>query len=364
MKRLLYISDKVGVHIAKPSPLLVIVFWGLLTSIPFHTFALDSLNFRLLDYAKQQFPAEDKTLQGIADSLRTATSSEKERAEIAFYWIAEHMDYDFEAEKVDWESLDYDAIMRSQRGNFETFSQLYQEMCTMLDLECYLVPGYTKLYMRNDIADYYFTGEEEELPDRPYHTWNAVKIDGAYHFVDISMGIGSLGGDEERPEFIKKYDLELILENDGVFVRTHLPADPRWQLRTHPILIKTYFRRLTYEQMLTVAEAGTPFNYEAQLKEYERASKAERRLLRLKSSFRFHRTDHTTRQLADALYNMGYQRSLEEYSTDGMIAARKFYQQAVDAYKLLEDQTTEVKKLKDQARQGITYVNYRLEKKQ
>lgn len=325
--------------------------------------ALDTLNQRLLYFATITPPTEDMTLQSLSQTLRAEANDDMEAAELAFYWIVEQITYDFDNEQISKEAADLEQVLRSRRGNVQTLSQLYQEICTRMGIQCHLIPGYVNFSNGRDLGEYSYDGKIREIPDKPFHSWNLVKINGTYYGVDVSLGSGSVGGTMEEAVWVKKYDLDQVLVASGVFFKIHLSADPRWQFREHPISLKTFNTRIPFSAMLEAHQSSDPFNYQAAIAEYENAAPANRRLMTLKSTLQFNRSDFNMRQYADALYNMGYTQSLGDYETQRLLNARKFYEQAIDAYQRIE-QTAEVQQLVAQAHQGITYVAYRLDKKQ
>ncbi|WP_367390821.1 transglutaminase domain-containing protein [Lewinella sp. LCG006] len=328
--------------------------------------ALDSLNHNLLYYASVSRPTEEMTLASLASTLESKTTTKLQAAEIAFYWITEHISYDFEGEQFAKDKVDLQEVLRTQRGNFQTFSQFYQELCRLMGIDCYLVTGYVNYWHEViDYPEYHYDGAIKDIPDHPYHAWNLVKIDGVYYGVDISLGSGAVGGDEVTAEFVKKIDLEQVLVKEGMFFRIHLPADPRWQMREYPILLKPFHTRIPYEDVLRISAStySKPFDYKRALHEFENASPATQRLMSLQGTYEFNPSDFNIRQVADAHYNLGYTQSSGVFDTQRLLAARKSYEQAIDAYRKIESTPT-VQQLMAQAQQGITYINYRLDKKQ
>lgn len=325
--------------------------------------ALDSLDQRLLYFAISTRPTEDMTLQSLSQTLRAEADSDIRAAKLAFYWIVEQISYDFDNEQISKDAIDLEQVLRTRRGNVQTLSQLYQEICTRMGLQCYLIPGYVNFSNSKDLGEYSYDGKVRDIPDRPFHSWNLVKIDDVYYGVDVSLGSGSVGGTEEEAVWVKKYDLDQVLVSHGVFFKIHLSADPRWQFREHPISLKTFNSRIRFSDMLAAHRSSDRFDYEAAITEYEKAAPAARRLMTLQSILQFNASNFNLRQYADALYNMGYTKSLGDYETQRLLSARKYYEQAIDVYKRVE-QNEQVEQLMAQAQQGITYVAYRLDKKQ
>ena len=324
--------------------------------------AIDSLDLQQMAFIQSIPPTEAMTLRSLSETLRSEASSDFNAAELAFYWITEHIEYDFDNEQIGGEDQDLNKVLRTQRGNMQTFSQLYRELSTLMGLQCYLIRGYANLKVSRELPDYFYDGKVRDIPNRPNHSWNLVKIDGVYYGVDLSLGSVSLGGTEEEAVFVKKYDYSHILVSDGAFFKVHLAADPRWQFREHPFSLTTFFRDIPYSQMVASHQNGLSFDYEAAIAEFEQATAAEQRLMTLKSTYTFNPTDFNKRQYADALYNMGYTQSSGPFDTQRLLQARQYYQQSIEVYKTLNTNTA-VDQLMAQAEQGITYIAYRLDAK-
>ncbi|MEL6657283.1 MAG: transglutaminase domain-containing protein [Bacteroidota bacterium] len=325
--------------------------------------ALDSLDLRQLDFIRKTVPTEVMSLRSLSDTLLAEADSDFNAAELAFYWIAEHIEYDFEAEQLGGESADLEQVLRTRRGNMQTFSQIYRELCSRMGLQCYLIRGYANLKIGKELPEHFYDGTVGDIPDRPNHSWNLVKIDSVYYGVDVSLGAGFLGGTEEEAVFVKKYDYAQILVSEGIFFKIHLAADPRWQFREHPLSLTTFFKDVPYAKMVRTHQYGQSFDYQAAIAAFEVASAAEQRLLTLQSTHEFNPSNFNLRQYADALYNMGYTQSAGDYESKRLVSARKYYQEAIEVYKKVRS-TPEVQQLVAQAHQGITYIQYRLDTKQ
>ena len=326
-------------------------------------FSLDSLNNRLLDFARAHPPQVNQSLDVLSQQFATVATTDYEKAEIAFYWIAEHFELDFsgEAAKADF---NLNQLMSSQRAGIRTFSQLYRDLCTAAGLEAYLVPGYMNEWLNpSENWEPVYSYKEMDLPSRPYHTWNVVKVASTYQFVDLAFGFGAFEGGMEAEHFVKRYDLTQVLEPATTFNRTHLPADPCWQLSEHPVSIRTYYTYMPYEEMLTKHAGDSPYDYAADIRAYELAGEAERQLLRLQRSLAYHPAEYTRRELANAYASRAYEIALQDFSTERMILARRYYQRAIDQYRELP-KDGDIQILRQQAEQGIEYVNYRLANKQ
>ncbi len=328
--------------------------------------ALDKIDEQLLTFAQSQPPREGLNIPALAKLLRERVPDDFKAAELAFYWITEHIVYDFNAEKINTEQIDLEKVLQTRRGNVQTFSQLYQELCQQMGLSCHLITGYVNDLMY--VSDAEGRVEEEldgslrDIPDRPYHSWNMVKIGDVYYAIDVIFGLGAVDGGADGDFFVKKYDLTQILVQEGNFFITHLPADPRWQMRERPISLHTYHLNIPFSEMESTHQSDAPYDYQAAITTFEAATDAEQRLMTLRAIHAYNASNFNLRQYADALYNMGYTQSLGDYDTQRLLSARKYYEQAIAMYKKVEDSPV-VEQLMAQAEQGITYVAYRLDAK-
>jgi transglutaminase-like putative cysteine protease len=71
------------------------------------------------------------------------------------------------------------------------------------------------------------------------HAWNAVRLGGAWHLVDVTWDAGGLKGDA----FEKNYRSDYLLTPPHVFGLTHLPSESRWQLRPDPLSRGEFLRQ-------------------------------------------------------------------------------------------------------------------------
>ena len=63
------------------------------------------------------------------------------------------------------------------------------------------------------------------------HAWNAVNLDGRWYLIDATWDAGSVNGDR----VVKDYSAHYLLTPPEVFVATHMPDDPKWQLLPAPL---------------------------------------------------------------------------------------------------------------------------------
>jgi transglutaminase/protease-like cytokinesis protein 3 len=197
-------------------------FVWLLLLLPAAASATDTLNTRLYQHA--QLAPSTTNLRNLVAYLKQGTTSERERAEIIFYWIADHISYDCELEKrayITPAAVSIDSIMRRQKTICSGYARLYAAMATYAGIECQTVAG--------TAANRFGEG---------MHSWNAVCIDKQWLLVDATWGSG--GTVDQTDRYVKHLDLRYVFAEPKFLVTTHFPNNSRWQLLDSPISLGTF----------------------------------------------------------------------------------------------------------------------------
>lgn len=205
---------------------------------------------------------KSKTL-AIVDTSKTKL----EQAHEIYNWITHHISYDVDAYlKGDYSYKSPITILTKKKGICEDYSVLFNEMCYNAGIESYTVVGYV-------LSPDLFKGDGFY---RANHSWNVVHIDSMWYLTDLTWGSGYLKHVPTAFDQIKYRFLKTPIVNrkwafvkspeekyfnpiESTFERTHLPLDPKWQLRSRPFIIQGFEdNRLT--------ESGYQINIQALLK--------------------------------------------------------------------------------------------------
>ncbi|UOQ64975.1 transglutaminase domain-containing protein [Hymenobacter volaticus] len=182
----------------------------------------DTLNTRLYQHAQLAPPTTN--LRNLVAYLKQGTTSERERAEVIFYWIADHISYDCELEKrayITPAAVSIDSIMTRQKTVCSGYARLYAAMATYAGIECQTVAG--------TAANRFGEG---------MHSWNAVCIDKQWLLIDATWGSG--GTVDQTDRYVKRLDLRYLFADPKFLVTTHFPNNSRWQLLDNPISLGTF----------------------------------------------------------------------------------------------------------------------------
>ncbi|MGI9547586.1 MAG: transglutaminase domain-containing protein [Flavobacteriaceae bacterium] len=169
--------------------------------------------------------------------------SDEERVRAAFIWIIYNMDYGrsyeviFQADKhfpfyseigrkYQLRQLELEKIDQSFRGRLGVcldYSLILKELCYLFKIPSKVVIGVTK----TDVRD--LKGE----PLLKNHSWNAVLIDGDWQLLDPTWASGQL--DQNLLHLFGSYIEQFFFPDPADFIKSHLPANPDWQLLENPV---------------------------------------------------------------------------------------------------------------------------------
>ena len=176
--------------------------------------------------------AEDELmLEALAEALSRGTRSETERAEVLYRWIAHNVAYDVAglvARRPTAPSVS--DVLDQGVALCEGYAELFRRLAGLAGLEARTIIGYAKAYG-------YVQGTEFRAPN---HAWNAVRIDGKWHLLDVTWGAGRIEG---GLTFVREYDRYWFLTAPEEFAFSHLPLDPRWQLLEEPLSLDDFERQ-------------------------------------------------------------------------------------------------------------------------
>ena len=166
-------------------------------------------------------PAEaEASIEALGGWLKSEFPDARERVRVMHDWVADHVAYDF-ASLGDGTYVSKQSsaqVFASRRAVCAGYSNLMVALGQVTGDEITYVGGYS----RDRDGSIKGTG----------HAWNAVQIDGDWHLMDVTWDAGSRGDDGG---FRKDYGTAYLFTPPAVFLATHLPDDPRWQLVDPPV---------------------------------------------------------------------------------------------------------------------------------
>lgn len=148
----------------------------------------------------------------LAGFIQQQYNTPKSQLQAIYSWITSHIRYDNDSTFFLNRNLDHNAriaaTLRRRRGVCENYADLFADLAARIGLQSYVVYGYPLgISSRNN------TG----------HAWCAVKVEDTWWLFDPTWDAG-------QPD-----NLRYFMVSPEVFIQTHMPFDPLWQLLERPV---------------------------------------------------------------------------------------------------------------------------------
>ena len=157
-----------------------------------------------------------RTVSGLARFISAAFLSEPDRARAAFGWVARHIRYDtahpYRLEQAREPAAVAQETLDKRRGVCQHYAELYSALANQAGVLTYVVPGYASL--RDPIG----------------HAWCASRINGQWYLMEPTWAAGRVVGNK----FAFRFNNDYFKVRPAVFIESHMPFDPLWQLLRAP----------------------------------------------------------------------------------------------------------------------------------
>jgi len=192
--------------------------------------------FERIDHHALGAPASvTRSVDALASYLVEPAGTDLEKARSLFRWIAANIEYDvhgyFNPALRSHQGAD-DAL-KTRKGVCAAYSGLFKALADRAGLEAVSISGFGKGYS-------YVPGTRTGGAN---HDWNAVRIEGEWRLIDCTWGAGHI---DTHRRFERAFEGFYFLTPPRMFIFTHFPDDPQWQLLPHPI------DRSAYDELLFV----------------------------------------------------------------------------------------------------------------
>ncbi len=117
-------------------------------------------------------------------------------------------------------------VYRTGKGVCEDYSLLFKAMCDAIGIKSVIITGKIR---SNPKAIGIF-------PYRYKHAWNGVRINDSWYLIDATWGAGYV----EKGRFHKKFEDAFFMTNPEIFIISHYPDQPKWQLIKTPVSKKEF----------------------------------------------------------------------------------------------------------------------------
>ena len=153
-----------------------------------------------------------RSSSAIAAYIQTRYNSKDQQLRAAYSWVTANIRYsDDSSYYFNWsvdEATKVAATLRRKKGVCENFAAVFSDIAKHLDLTSFVVHGYSSIASNSrNVA----------------HSWSAVKLDSEWHLFDPTWDAGIISS------------FQYYMLSPDVFVQTHIPFDPIWQLLEKPV---------------------------------------------------------------------------------------------------------------------------------
>ncbi len=225
-----------------------------------------------------------KDVKVLTHYLIKPAKNDQEKVRSFYIWLAENIAYDvqayrsFDAAKIG--QTKPNDVLRRKKAVCQGYAELFQEMCRLVGIKSYVIPGYSKGF-----------GYQPDNRTFTYadHAWNAVFLNGEWRLVDATWGSG---GVNNQMKYVQQFNEKYFLTSPQVFVQDHMPLQPAWQLLDCPVSMKAFAKG---DEAIVAALAGQTkkcTDYQQKISEIEKLPAHERALLNATDAHAFNPANH------------------------------------------------------------------------
>ena len=184
-------------------------------------------------YVKKLGPLPLLNVASIADTLTQNFPDKTLKSRAIFSWIANNIALDPKAVRSnDNKNIQPENVILNRKTTSLGFATLVQEMCSLSDIRCLTVDGYSRFNI-DQIC---------EMPDELNHTWNVIQLNTSpsnWYYVDAAKASGSL--DKKFMMFTPSFSDCYFFSEKNIFNLDHFPDNNAWMLGNGSKTAKIFF---------------------------------------------------------------------------------------------------------------------------
>ncbi len=118
-------------------------------------------------------------------------------------------------------------LLKDKKTICSGYAYLIKELSSLVDIPCEIINGYSRTVNTN-----------VSKIDIPNHSWNTVKLNNKWYFIDATLASGYFYINENK--FIKNYNDGYFLTEPELFSKSHFPLDEKWLLLKDKLTINKF----------------------------------------------------------------------------------------------------------------------------
>lgn len=199
--------------------------------ISIFTFSQNNDKYTTVDnYVYSLGKMDSLNISSITEKLTSYFPDKKMKCRAIYYWIANNINMISTKNKSN--STEIDKIIQSRNANSTDFAALFQEMCSLSEIRCLKIEGYTRFYSK----------EMSDIPESINHTWNVVQLGkspDSWFYVDVAKGSGYINS--RIHTFSRNFSSNYFFSENTIFNLDHLPDNKSWILGESSFNLNSFF---------------------------------------------------------------------------------------------------------------------------
>jgi hypothetical protein len=208
----------------------------------------DVRDFRQIDANIRIYPKNQViNPEALVKELVSGLSDSTEQVRAIYTWIAKNISYDLAAYRSsDKVNSSADEALKTRKAICSGYSALFERLCELAGIKAVVITGYAKGYGYTPYTKFLSTN----------HAWNAVFLNGKWHFVDATWAAG-LPKEITGKNPIIDLDTYFFIPPEKL-IKTHLPEDPEWQLQERKISLSEFETGISVSEESSKTPTATP----------------------------------------------------------------------------------------------------------
>ncbi len=212
---------------------------------------------------KSELPG-DKTIkiEVIVQKINAIATTDTQKIMLVAGWMYDHISFDAAKFERGGSISDYRTVLKTRKGICSDYTALFAEFCNRLGIKNEIIEGYVQE----------FEEHKTEFKETN-HAWNVVKLGKEWFHCDVFWMSGGVKQVSGKFVFEQRLNDELLLTQSKVFLDSHIPADPMWQLSYTPLSMKDMIQGMEWS-----ADTAIKFDYNKAIDKYRALSPVQKSL--------------------------------------------------------------------------------------
>ena len=215
--------------------------------LTFRAYSQDINEYRETDRIALNIPdANINSTSDVADYINNHFATDGKKIRAIYIWVISHIKYSTDSIHRVILNEDHEQLItfafRRRKGVCENFAAIFSDICKKCGLTSFEVQGYTR---QNGSAD------------KTSHAWCTAFIDNKWSLYDPTWDAG-------QSSFYPPVNTIYFMVSPSVFIQSHMPFDPMFQLLNSPLTYKEF-----NSGNINKGNSGY-FNYDDSLSAYEK----------------------------------------------------------------------------------------------